>query len=56
MSRLRAALIIEGHGESERVRILLERIWPEPVGNEYLEVLRTVGVVQASAETAGRAP
>lgn len=42
MSRLRVAPIVEGHGEREAVRILLERIWLEVVRGEYIEVLAPV--------------
>jgi hypothetical protein len=42
MSRLRIAPIVEGHAEYECIRILLDRIWREMVGGEYLEVLRPV--------------
>ncbi|MCH7870846.1 MAG: DUF4276 family protein [Planctomycetes bacterium] len=42
MSRLRIAPIVEGHGEVIAIRRLLERIWREVVGGEYLEVLQPV--------------
>ena len=32
MSRLRVAPIVEGHGESYCIRILLERVWGELLG------------------------
>lgn len=42
MSRLRVAPIVEGHGEVAAVRILLERIWYEIVGGEYIDVLTPI--------------
>lgn len=42
MSRLRVAPIVEGHGEYECVRILIERVWHELLGGEYIEVLRPI--------------
>ncbi len=42
MSRLRVVPIVEGHGENESIRILLQRIWTEIVGGEYIEVLRPI--------------
>ncbi len=42
MSRLRVAPIVEGHGEYHCVRILLERIWTELLGGEYIQVLQPV--------------
>jgi len=40
MSRARVAVIVEGHGEVDAVPILLERIWRELLGGEYLAVQR----------------
>jgi hypothetical protein len=40
MSRLRVVPIIEGKGEMASVRILLERIWYEIVGGEYIDVVK----------------
>lgn len=40
MSRLRIAPIVEGHGEDGAIRILLERIWYEMLGGEYVKVLK----------------
>jgi hypothetical protein len=40
MSRLRVAPIVEGDGEYHCVRILLERIWYELLGGEYIKVVR----------------
>jgi hypothetical protein len=40
LSRLRIFPIVEGHGEEGAVRILLERIWTELLGQEYVEVSR----------------
>lgn len=42
MSRLRVLPIVEGHGESAAVRILLERIWVELLGGEHVDVLRPI--------------
>lgn len=42
MSRLRIAPIVEGHGEVIAIRCLLDRIWREIVGGEYVEVLQPV--------------
>lgn len=42
MSRLRLAPVVEGHGEERSVRILLERIWHELLGGEYVEVMKPV--------------
>ena len=40
MSRLRIVPIVEGHGETQCVRILLDRIWRELLGGEHVEVTR----------------
>ena len=42
MNQLRVAAIVEGHGEYEAVRILLERIWYELLEGEYIDVLRPI--------------
>lgn len=42
MSRLRVAPIVEGHGEYESVRTLIERVWMELLHGEYVEVLRPI--------------
>ncbi len=42
MNRLRVAPIVEGHGEYECVRILLERLWYESFGAEYLDILKPI--------------
>jgi hypothetical protein len=39
MSRLRVVPIVEGHGEVESVRILLQRIWGM-LGGEFIDVVR----------------
>lgn len=44
MSRLRVAPIVEGHGEDNAVRILLQRIWMELLGGEYIDVLKPLRV------------
>lgn len=40
MSRLRVAPIVEGHGEVEAARVLIQRIWTELLGGEFVDVLR----------------
>jgi len=42
VSRIRIAPIVEGHGEVECVRTLLDRVWREICGGEYAEVLRPI--------------
>lgn len=42
MTRLCVAPIVEGHGEDKAVRILLQRIWNELLGQEYIHVLRPI--------------
>lgn len=42
MSRLVVAPIVEGHGEQEAVRVLLDRLWRELSGGGYLEVVRPI--------------
>ena len=42
MSRLRIAPIVEGHGEDHAVRILLQRVWTELLGGDYVEVLKPI--------------
>jgi hypothetical protein len=42
MKRLRVVPIVEGHGEYESVRPLLERIWLEVALGEYIDVLRPI--------------
>ncbi len=42
MSRLRVAPIVEGHGEVQSVRIVLERIWYELAAGEFIDVLQPV--------------
>jgi hypothetical protein len=39
VSRLYVAPIVEGHGENEAIRVLLERLWHQ-LGGEYIGVLR----------------
>ena len=36
---LRVVVIVEGHGEERAVRTLLERIWYELLGGDYIEVI-----------------
>lgn len=42
MSRLCVAPIVEGHGDDKSVRILLQRIWNELLGGEYIQVIRPI--------------
>jgi hypothetical protein len=42
VSDARVAPIVEGHGEVQAIRILLDRVWREVVGGQYLEVLQAV--------------
>ncbi len=42
MSRLRVAPIVEGHGEVIAVRTLLDRIWREIAGGDFIEVLQPI--------------
>jgi Domain of unknown function (DUF4276) len=42
LSRLRILPIVEGHGEDAAIRILLQRIWTELLGGEYVEVLKPI--------------
>ncbi len=42
MNQLRVAPIVEGHGEFNAVRTLLQRIWTELLGGEFIDVLQPV--------------
>jgi len=42
LSRLRIAPIVEGHGEDNAVRILLQRVWTELLDGKYVEVLKPI--------------
>jgi hypothetical protein len=42
LSRLRVLPIVEGHGEDNSVRILLQRIWGELFDGEYIEILKPI--------------
>lgn len=42
MSLLRVAPIVEGHGEVQCIRTLLQRIWMELLGGGHLEVLQPI--------------
>ncbi|MEQ8790640.1 MAG: hypothetical protein RIC55_30360 [Pirellulaceae bacterium] len=42
MNRISVAPIVEGHGEVEAVRVLLERLWYELLGGEYVHVLQPI--------------
>lgn len=42
MSRIRVAPIVEGRGEYNAVRTLLQRIWIELLGGEYIDVIRPI--------------
>jgi len=39
---LRVAPIVEGHGEVEAIRILLQRVWTEIVHGDYVDVLSAI--------------
>lgn len=49
MSRLIVAPIVEGHGEYHCIRILLERVWTELIGGEYIRVLQPVRITRGKA-------
>jgi hypothetical protein len=42
MNRLRVAPVVEGHGEFRCVRTLLDRIWRELLGGEFIDVVRPI--------------
>lgn len=42
MSRLRIVPIVEGHGENNSIRTLLQRIWSELLGGGYVEVVKPI--------------
>lgn len=42
MSRLRIVPIVEGHGEYNSIRTLLQRIWSELLGGDYVEVVKPI--------------
>ncbi len=42
MAFLRIVPIVEGHGETESIRILLTRIWIELFGNDAIDILRPI--------------
>jgi Domain of unknown function (DUF4276) len=42
VSRLRVISIVEGQGEESAVRILLNRLWYDGFGGEYLDILRPI--------------
>lgn len=42
MSRLRVVPIVEGHGEVQAIRTLLQRIWTDLLGGEHLEVSKPI--------------
>jgi hypothetical protein len=42
LSRLRVVPIVEGHGEDNSIRILLQRIWAELLGGDYVEVVKPI--------------
>jgi hypothetical protein len=70
MSRLRVVPIVEGHGEANCVRVLLDRIWRELLGGEFIEVTRAIrwtsgrlvkkdgiqGAVRVAVKAVGRLP
>ena len=44
MNSLRVAPIVEGNGEVECIRILIERIWIEMIGGAYVDVVKPTRV------------
>jgi len=54
MIGLRVAPIVEGHGEVEAVRILLERAWREIVHGDYIDVLRPIRMPRSKLLKIGR--
>lgn len=42
MSRLRIVPIVEGHGENNAIRILLQRIWQELLGGDYVDIVKPI--------------
>ena len=42
MSRMAVAPIVEGQGDEAAVRLLLQRVWTELLGGEYLEVVKPI--------------
>jgi hypothetical protein len=42
LSRLRVVPIVEGHGEDNSIRILLQRIWDELLGGDYVDVVKPI--------------
>jgi hypothetical protein len=42
LSRLRIAPIVEGHGEDNAIRILLQRIWTELLGGQHVDVIKPI--------------
>src|SRR5580704_18274370 len=40
--RIRIAPIVEGHGEDQAVRTLLQRIWQELLGAEYADISKAI--------------
>ena len=42
MTRLRIVPIVEGHGEYNSIRILLQRVWSELLGGDYVEVVKPI--------------
>ncbi len=42
MTRLRVVPIVEGHGEFHAARILLQRVWTDVAGGDYIDVVRPI--------------
>lgn len=42
MSRLRIVPIVEGHGENNAIRILLQRIWQELLGGDHVDIVKPI--------------
>jgi hypothetical protein len=42
LSRLVVAPIVEGHGEDNAIRLLVQRIWTELLGGEFVQVIKPI--------------
>jgi len=42
VNRIRIAPIVEGHGEDQAIRTLIQRIWQEMLGGEYADVIKPI--------------
>jgi hypothetical protein len=48
LSRIIIAPIVEGHGEDQAVRNLLQRVWTEVLGGEHAEIIKAIRVKRYS--------